>query len=242
MPTKGTLISVLLHIAATALLFLLGYAIPPVVRTPTIVRDAVRLIPNIVLSPRRGGGDRSPEQPRRGQPPSRPLRRVFAPTLPRIEEPKLPLELAMLDAPPEVRTGQAGDPFSQLAGGWSGRDGLLGIGRGPGSNVGAGPGGANSGGVPVARPRITRPPEVLYHPEPEYSDEARKVRFQGSVMLSIVVGIDGKASQIRVVREAGLGLDERAVEAVTRWRFRPAVAGDRAVPAPALIEVTFHLL
>ena len=148
----------------------------------------------------------------------------------------------MLEAP-ENLTGEIGDPFSGLPTGRSGRNGLLGIGTGPDQGVGPGSRGANMGGdVAAIRPKITRPPEVLYHPEPEYSEEARKARFQGGVVLAVIVGIDGAASQIRVMRGAGFGLDENAVEAVKRWRFRPALSGNRAVAAPALIEVTFHLL
>ena len=62
------------------------------------------------------------------------------------------------------------------------------------------------------------------------------------MLLSIEIGIDGRASKIRVIRAAGLGLDERAVEAVSRWRFQPAVSGGRPVAVSAVVEVGFHLL
>ena len=83
---------------------------------------------------------------------------------------------------------------------------------------------------------------MIHQEEPEYSEEARKARFQGVVLLSIEIGIDGRTSKIRVVRGAGLGLDGRAVEAVSRWLFQPALAGDRPVAVPAVVEVGFHLL
>jgi TonB family protein len=78
--------------------------------------------------------------------------------------------------------------------------------------------------------------------EPEYSEEARKLKFQGTVLLAIDVDVNGSAVNIRVVRPAGLGLDERAIEAVRKWRFRPALSGDRPVVAPATVEVNFRLL
>ena len=78
--------------------------------------------------------------------------------------------------------------------------------------------------------------------EPEYSEDARKVHFQGTVVLTIEVDTNGLPSNIRVVRAIGLGLDERAVQAVEKWRFRPAMSGDHPVIAPALVEVSFHLL
>src|SRR5205823_11099031 len=63
-------------------------------------------------------------------------------------------------------------------------------------------------------------PKAIYSPEPEYSDEARHSKYQGSVILSAVVGPDGRAHDIRVARSLGMGLDERAIQAVRTWRFR----------------------
>jgi TonB family protein len=91
-------------------------------------------------------------------------------------------------------------------------------------------------------PRITRPAQAIYKPEPEYSEEARKARFQGTVVLAIQIGVDGRPFNVLVVRGVGLGLDEKAVEAVMRWRFQPALEGDRPVAVPAVVEVGFHLL
>jgi TonB family protein len=83
---------------------------------------------------------------------------------------------------------------------------------------------------------------LIHQVEPEYSEEARKVRFQGTVILSIEVDTNGMPANIHVVHSIGLGLDERAMQAVEKWRFRPALSGDRPVTAPAMVEVSFHLL
>ena len=68
------------------------------------------------------------------------------------------------------------------------------------------------------------------------------MHFQGTVILAIQVDPNGMPSHIRVVRSVGLGLDERAIQAVSKWKFRPAMSGDHEVAAPATVEVSFHLL
>ena len=98
------------------------------------------------------------------------------------------------------------------------------------------------GTLPSQNARLTRQPQLIYKVEPEYSEDARKVHFQGTVILSIEVDANGLPSNIRVVRSIGLGLDERAIQAVAKWKFRPAVSGDHPVAAPAIVEVSFHLL
>ena len=85
-------------------------------------------------------------------------------------------------------------------------------------------------------------PKLLYKIEPEYSESARKARYQGSVLLTVDVGVDGKPRNIRVVRSVGLGLDEKAIDAVSTWRFKPARHKGRAVTAAITIEVNFRLL
>ena len=108
--------------------------------------------------------------------------------------------------------------------------------------MGDGPGRRFGTPLPRSPQRVTRAPQLIYQIEPEYSEEARKARYQGVVVLHIEVGLDGLASNIRVIEGAGLGLDERAIDAVRKWRFRPALAGDRPVVAPAVVEVNFRLL
>jgi TonB family protein len=82
---------------------------------------------------------------------------------------------------------------------------------------------------------------VLYDPEPEYSDEARQQKYQGVVVLSVVVGEDGRARDVRVARSLGLGLDEKAQEAVRQWRFEPGRMNGQAVSVLVDIEVNFRL-
>ena len=84
-------------------------------------------------------------------------------------------------------------------------------------------------------------PVPVYQPEPEYSQEACKAKWQGSVLLSLVVDETGKAVGIHVTKSLGLGLDEKAVEAVQKWRFKPGMKDGKTTPVMASVEVNFHL-
>ena len=85
-------------------------------------------------------------------------------------------------------------------------------------------------------------PALVYKVEPEYSEEARKAKFQGTVLLSVVVDDKGNPRDINILRPLGLGLDEKAIEAVQKWRFRPGFLNGKAVSVAAQIEVNFRLL
>jgi TonB family protein len=85
-------------------------------------------------------------------------------------------------------------------------------------------------------------PRCGYCPDPQYTDEAREAKLQGTVTLQVLVGADGRASQIRIARGIGLGLDDRAVQSVRGWKFIPARdAARRAVPAWVTVEAVFRL-
>jgi TonB family protein len=86
------------------------------------------------------------------------------------------------------------------------------------------------------------PPKLLYKVEPAYSDEARAVKTAGTVLLNVVIDVDGQAKDIRVEQGVGMGLDEKAVEAVRGWRFKPGEMGGAPVPVQARIEVNFRLM
>jgi len=84
-------------------------------------------------------------------------------------------------------------------------------------------------------------PRAIYDPEPEYSEEARKVKHEGIVILSLVVDQQGRTRDIRVARSLGMGLDEKAIEAVKKWRFSPGTKDGIAVPVQVNVEVNFRL-
>src|SRR5207244_2478098 len=132
-----------------------------------------------------GGGEQSPLPARRGRLPLQLARKPFM-MIPRSEQPKLPLALTVLDAPEfNIDAADIGDPLGKSRGDSGGPGKLPGFpgGDGPGKN--GGPGGR--GGRDPVRERVTRRAQVIYQPEPEYSEEARKARFQGVVILSIEI-------------------------------------------------------
>lgn len=84
-------------------------------------------------------------------------------------------------------------------------------------------------------------PRAIYDPDPEYSEEARRAKYQGTVLLWVIVGPDGRPRDIRVQRSLGMGLDEKAIEAVRQWKFEPSMKEGHPVAVQVNIEVSFRL-
>ena len=201
-----------------------------------------------------GGGDRSPLPASKGRLPKFSTRQ-FTPPMVVVNnpDPKLIMEptvIVPLDASiPNVNMSQYGDPLARIgppsngpgSGGGigSGSGGGVGSGRGPG--VGPGEGGGFGGGAYRVGNGVTSP-TITFKVEPEYSEEARKAKFQGTVILSIEVNEKGGVQNPRVLRQLGMGLDEKAIEAVMKWRFRPGYKDGRPVTVLAQVEVNFRLL
>jgi protein TonB len=177
---------------------------------------------------------------------------------PQVKVPANP-ELAVAPnvvGPPEItisspRLPNWGDPNSNFSndssgpghGGGIGNNCCGGVGNG-GDGVGVGPGAkfGIGGDYPRAGTAGYSEPVCMYCPNPQFSDEAVKQKYQGIVILNVVITADGRATNIHVVRGLGLGLDEKAIEAVGRWRFSPAIGpGQRPVAVSTNIEVTFRL-
>jgi TonB family protein len=85
-------------------------------------------------------------------------------------------------------------------------------------------------------------PRLMYRVEPEYTDEARKARLQGTVLVYVKVTPEGRATELKILRGLGMGLDEKALECVAKWRFEPGTRDGHAVTVEAQIEVNFRLL
>jgi len=85
-------------------------------------------------------------------------------------------------------------------------------------------------------------PKLLHKVEPTYSEAARAVKLQGSVLLKVVIDVDGRAKNIAVVNGQGFGLDLKAVEAIRQWEFQPGTSNGTPVPVEAQIEVNFRLM
>jgi len=199
-----------------------------------------------------GGGARSLLRVSKGQLPKQ-SPRPFTPPIILVtsKRPLLLMEPALLTAPemPTTNFPQWGDPLSNstvYSGGPGTRGGMGsgddgGIGPGKGSRYGPGPGGPGGDGSTTVHGAFTAP-KVIYQVDPEFSEEARRAKHYGTVILVVDVDAIGRAVNVRVARSLGLGLDEKAVEAVSRWRFRPGMRAGKPVTVSATIEVNFHLL
>jgi len=201
-----------------------------------------------------GGGDRSPTPASKGRLP-RPSMKQFTPPMVVVNNPnpKLLMEPTII-APPETRLPNVnlpnwGDPLAKVGPLSNGPGSGGGIGTGSGGGVGPGNGGGygpgESGGLGGGVFRVgggVSTPVVLYKVDPEYSEEARKAKYAGTVVLQLIVDAAGKAQSIRVARSLGLGLDENAIQAVKKWKFRPGYRNGQPVAVIATVEVNFRLL
>ncbi|MBL8232983.1 MAG: TonB family protein [Bryobacterales bacterium] len=86
------------------------------------------------------------------------------------------------------------------------------------------------------------PPSLIHKVEPAYSEEARAAKFQGTVVVAVEISADGVPQRLRVLRGLGLGLDEKALDAIAQWRFKPASKEGQPVAVAATIEVNFRLM
>ena len=253
---RGPAASVTIHGAAIALLLIAGTN-PAVQQTIRATFTNTSIIAPYI--PRTGhggggGGGRSALPASKGRLPKI-APRQFTPPSPIIRntDPKLPMEPTLVISAdvnlPRSDLSILGDPNGKIGppsagpgrGGGIGDGDGTGIGPGKGPGFGPGSGGDTGGGLKSHLGSLTAP-ILIYKVEPEFSEEARKARLQGMVTLYGEVDTDGRLSNIRVVQGLGLGLEEKAIEAVKQWRFRPGYRNGRPVAEPATIQVNFHLL
>ncbi len=194
-----------------------------------------------------GGGQKVPTPVNHGAAPKFAPKQFIPPTQ-AIPKPVLPVVPTITAPIPQIQADNYGDPLSKMMqnSGGPGTNGLGsgtggGLGSGNGNGYGPGSGGGTGGGVYQIGGDVSQPVPI-YKPEPEYSEEARKAKYSGTVLLSLIIDEHGNTRDIHVVRPLGLGLDEKAIEAVSHWRFRPALKGGRPVAVRAEVEVNFRLL
>jgi len=260
-PVRGShlALSFALHVAALALVVASGWWM---VENHAVVRNTVaELIATDTYSlppaPTAaggggGGGDKDKMTSSKGSAPHFASEQLTPPTvIIRNGSPSLTAEPTVVGPPDATlpQFPQVGDPMADVSGPPSngtgtgggigtGQGGGVGSGEGPG--VGAGRGGGIGGGIYRVGGAVLAP-RAIYAPDPEFSEEARKAKYQGSVTLSAVIDSDGRPRNLRVVRSLGMGLDEKATEAVARWRFEPAHRGNQPVAVQVNIEVVFRL-
>jgi periplasmic protein TonB len=188
-----------------------------------------------------GGGDASKLRASTGTPPRSAKQQFTPPVVLQQQQSKLMVEPTVV-ANLNIQSNQMGDPLSKLVAPSNGIGVGGGIGSGDGGGVGSGHGGPGVGsGLFHLGDSGVSAPRILYQPEPEFSEEARKAKYQGVVGLNVVVGPDGRIHNAQVVHSLGMGLDEKAIEGVRLWKFDPAKKDGRPVSVAVYIEVDFHL-
>ena len=262
---NGVLGSIVVHIAVLAAIFELTVMGRKVVQSTqqsqaTVILVAPDNIPPLPASKKPvggggGGGDRDKFPALKGKLPRFSMEQLTPPAaVLRNNNPKLTAEPTVI-VPPEIHLPTSnmptlGDPMSNLLlgppsngtgyGGGIGSGSGGGVGSGEGPGVGPGRGGGIGGGVFRIGGGVSAP-KPIFTPDPEYSEEARKARYQGTCILWLVVGIDGRTRDIKIARSLGLGLDEKAIEAVKQWKFEPAKKDGKVVAVRIDVEVTFRL-
>ena len=200
-----------------------------------------------------GGGSHDILQSPKGKLPKFEQQPIVPPMVVVNEHPKLTQEPAIMMPKniqlPNNNMPNLGDPRTSVVGpasngtgsqGGMGTGSSGGIGSGKGNGYGPGEGGGYGGGLYHVGGGVAAP-QLIYGPEPEFSDEARRAKYQGIVVVSLIVDAQGNPQRIQVVRHLGMGLDEKAIEAVKQYKFKPATLQGRPVPVEVNIEVNFRI-
>lgn len=201
-----------------------------------------------------GGGAHDPVAPREGNPPKFERAPLTPPVIPLIAKPLLAIENAVA-VPPEVKLPenpalmQVGVQHSvnvTLDSNGPGTHAGIGVGNnggdGPGDGPGYGPGRDGGIGGNVYQPGgDVSAPTLVFAPEAEFSDEARRNKYEGICVVGVIVDAQGNPRNLRVLRHLGMGLDEKALDAVARYKFKPAKKNGKAVAVRIEVYVNFRM-
>jgi TonB family protein len=264
--SNGVALSAVIHVALIALILAgatFGHQVVQQVRQREIVTliapspDSYALpVAKKVVSGGGGGGDHSPLPAPKGRLPKLAMEQITPPQIVvRNEHPKLAVEPTVV-VPPQVRLAEnkmlnlgvpSAAPLPSAppsngtgSGGGIGSGSGGGVGVGHGAGVGTGSGGGIGGGVFKVGGGISAP-QAISTPDPEYTQEARNAKTQGTCILWLIVDDQGHPRDIRVVHGLGMGLDSKAIEAVKQWRFEPAMKDGHPVNVQISVEVGFKL-
>jgi protein TonB len=243
------------------LLFFVGRKIletpkPAVAVTPIDVSDFNLKAPRAASAAGGGGGGGSHDivDPIKGHLPPRMKDPITPPQVPVLDKPKLAIQSA-IDVQPNItlpdnptlpNIGVKSSANVTLASNGSGSNGMGtgsggGLGSGNGDGYGPGTGGNTGGGLERIGGGVSAP-VALNNVEAEFSDEARRAKYQGVCLIQLIVDAQGNPQNPRVVRALGMGLDEKAIEAVRKYKFKPAYKqGKGPVPVMITVEVNFRL-
>ena len=200
-----------------------------------------------------GGGSHDIIQSPKGRLPEFKEQPIVPPMVIKNDHPKLTADPAIMMPKdiqlPNNNLPNLGDPRTSVVGPASNGSGSGagmgtgsggGIGSGKGNGYGPGEGGGYGGGLYHVGGGVSAP-QLIFSPDPEFSDEARRAKYQGVCVVSLIVDAQGNPQRVAVVRHLGMGLDEKAVEAVKQYKFKPATLQGKPVPVEVNIEVNFRI-
>ncbi len=193
-----------------------------------------------------GGGQHGPTPVTKGQLPKFADQQITPPKAPPLEQPKIKMPDPTIEVQKDLKMANnnmpmLGDPRSTLSGPMSmGSGSGTGLGAGNGSGLGPGSGGNFGGGLRHVGGGVSAPVPI-YEVEPEFSEEARKAKFMGVVTVNLIVDSKGMPQNVHVLRGVGMGLDDKAVEAVKQYRFKPAMEAGKPVAVQLNVEVNFQI-
>jgi protein TonB len=190
-----------------------------------------------------GGGQRGPTPVTKGTPPKFAETQIVPPKAPPLMEAKIHVEPTIevqKDVKMDSSLPQIGVASSPVVGMSMGNGSGSGLGSGNGSGLGPGSGG-NTGGGPKRIGGGVSAPVLIYSVDPEFSEEARKAKAAGHVLVALWVDEKGIPTHVHVLRGLGMGLDEKAIEAVKQYRFRPSMESGKPVTVQMNIDVMFQI-
>lgn len=192
-----------------------------------------------------GGGQRGATPVTKGQLPKFADVQITPPKAPPLEQPKIRMPDATIEVQKDLKMANnsmpnLGMPNSPLMGNSMGNGRGSGLGSGNGSGLGPGTGGNYGGGMRKIGGGVSQP-QVIYQVDPEFSEEARKAKFMGVVLVNLIVDTRGLPQNVHILRGVGMGLDDKAIEAVRQYRFKPAMEGGKPVPVELNVEVNFQI-
>jgi protein TonB len=247
--TATTMWALVAHAAAIALIFWVGVMHVKVI-APGKTEALSQLTPPPEMAPAKstiggGGGQRGATPVTRGQLPKFADQQITPPKAPPMEQPKIRMPDASIEVQKDLKMANTampnfGMPNSPLVGNSMGNGHGSGVGAGDGSGIGLGLGGDYGGGVKQVGGGVSAP-VLLHSVEPEFSEEARKAKASGNVLVSLIVDPQGRPQSVRVLRGVGMGLDEKAIEAVKQYKFKPATEGGKPVAVQMNVEVEFQI-
>jgi protein TonB len=198
-----------------------------------------------------GGGTNDLIDPNKGRVPRLDMNAIEKVQVPLLDHPKLaldnsialPPDIKLPDNPSMPMIGVHSSANVTVVSGGPGKNGGIGFGPNGGYGPGSGPGWGPGPGAGIYTPGVggVSQPIPVFTPEAEFSDEARRQKYQGVCVISVIIDAQGNPQSPRVVQRLGMGLDEKAVDAVLKYRFKPAKKDGKPVAVRISVMVNFRL-